>query len=889
MANYRREGVSYKPFRTEPLLAEGLLAVARPGGEFWERAGAGLFRLAEEANRRGAQARARQGALDGQNAALAGSPAAATTASDGDPAAWRAAIKSIESAGSGDYAAVGPRHPKLGRALGAYQVMEANVGPWSEKHLGRRVSVEEFMASPDIQDRIFDGEFGSYVQRFGAPDRAAQAWFAGPGGVGKSDRKDSLGTSVGAYAEKFRKAMGTAAPAAPSVGGGGFRPTHRDTAYGRAFDKAGTKIYVDQLETEMRDTVGQLFELHKDDPAALERALAANRADIGNRHVFDEIRGDFETGYDRLASTYVRQARANLREKVEQADRGAFVERTAALETRQAQALAAFDPAIESTADAIASSQGAIDSHYDAAVERGLLSADAAAKAKISSRRAAALGFYGKQADALDADGVAGLRETMRSDFADGGIAGLDGAAWTQLDGELEKLEKTKRAEVGRLEADFRKRGTEQAARVAAGFEPDAAEMARMRIDAGTAPGGAEALALAEAQIGTARAIRAGTLPQARAHVDRMRKALGKEPSREQLADYAFAAELLENKRKAIADDAVSYAEQQGFVAPTPGLLEAGDAGGIAMVIEQRVAQAGEISERLGVAPRFLKAGEARAIADFMRAQPEQGAAVAAAIVTGAAGSADRVLAEFGADAPVIAEAGAILAFGGSARAAEDVVAGYGKSIDGKALKGPKADKARLSFTGVAGGALASSPRDRERIERAAAAIARKRISEDGLDPDSEEALAIHAQAVHEAAGGQFVGGVQYGGFARAGGGLFGSRATVLVPPQMRADSFGEALAAVTDEDLQALPVKPKPGIGWGLSGVMAQSLASTLSGKTPVAVRLPGGGTGYAFAAGDPAGADPQFVQGDDGNVFVLDIMALRDRIAPRVPGAFR
>lgn len=128
---------------------------------------------------------------------------------------YRDAIASIESAGSGDYAAVGPRHPTLGRALGRYQVMEANVGPWTEKHLGRRMTPEEFLADPRAQDAVFDGEFGSYVQKYG-PEGAAQAWFAGPGGVGKLDRKDSLGTTVADYTRKFSGALGGGQEAAPA-------------------------------------------------------------------------------------------------------------------------------------------------------------------------------------------------------------------------------------------------------------------------------------------------------------------------------------------------------------------------------------------------------------------------------------------------------------------------------------------------------------------------------------------------------------------------------------------------------------------------------------------------------------------------------------------------
>lgn len=138
---------------------------------------------------------------------------AALSPSGGGMEPYRNAIASIESAGSGDYSAIGPTNPKLGRALGRYQIMEANIGPWSQEALGKVVTPEEFIANPQLQDAIFDKKFGSYVQQFG-PEGAAQAWFAGPGGVGKTDRRDVLGTSVGSYGSKFTSALGQSAPQA---------------------------------------------------------------------------------------------------------------------------------------------------------------------------------------------------------------------------------------------------------------------------------------------------------------------------------------------------------------------------------------------------------------------------------------------------------------------------------------------------------------------------------------------------------------------------------------------------------------------------------------------------------------------------------------------------
>lgn len=118
------------------------------------------------------------------------------------------AIASIESAGSGDYAAVGPVTRKGNRAYGRYQVMDFNIGPWTEKYLGRRMTPEEFLASPEAQDAVFAGEFGSYVQKYGNPQDAASAWFTGRPLAEGANRSDILGTTGSVYVDKFNRALG---------------------------------------------------------------------------------------------------------------------------------------------------------------------------------------------------------------------------------------------------------------------------------------------------------------------------------------------------------------------------------------------------------------------------------------------------------------------------------------------------------------------------------------------------------------------------------------------------------------------------------------------------------------------------------------------------------
>lgn len=121
------------------------------------------------------------------------------------PSPYAGAISSIES--SGNYQAVGPETGNMGRALGKYQVMSANVGPWSKEVLGREVTPQEFIQNPQIQDAIFNGKFGQYVDKYG-PDGAARAWFAGEQGMKNPNARDSFGTTVDEYSRRFNKALG---------------------------------------------------------------------------------------------------------------------------------------------------------------------------------------------------------------------------------------------------------------------------------------------------------------------------------------------------------------------------------------------------------------------------------------------------------------------------------------------------------------------------------------------------------------------------------------------------------------------------------------------------------------------------------------------------------
>jgi hypothetical protein len=120
---------------------------------------------------------------------------------------YQNAIKSIESSG-GNYGLLGPVTNSGDRAYGAYQVMGANIPEWTKKHLGQSMTPEQFLADKDAQDAVFNGQFGSYVNKYGNPQDAASAWFTGGPMSTGANKRDILGTSGSGYVGKFNKFLG---------------------------------------------------------------------------------------------------------------------------------------------------------------------------------------------------------------------------------------------------------------------------------------------------------------------------------------------------------------------------------------------------------------------------------------------------------------------------------------------------------------------------------------------------------------------------------------------------------------------------------------------------------------------------------------------------------
>lgn len=122
----------------------------------------------------------------------------------------REGVAGIETGGEADpYRAIGPVADEQGhRAYGRYQVMDYNIGPWTQQVLGRAMTPEQFLADDAAQDRVFDTIFGRYVQQYGE-EGAARAWFGGEGRVTSGGGAvDVGGMSVNRYGQTYAASLG---------------------------------------------------------------------------------------------------------------------------------------------------------------------------------------------------------------------------------------------------------------------------------------------------------------------------------------------------------------------------------------------------------------------------------------------------------------------------------------------------------------------------------------------------------------------------------------------------------------------------------------------------------------------------------------------------------
>lgn len=127
--------------------------------------------------------------------------------------AWKKGITGIESDFAGDqkYGVMGPITNSGDRAYGKYQVMGSNIAAWTKQYVGKAMTPVQFLHDEQAQEKVFEGEFGRLVKKYG-PRGAARAWFAGEGGMNNLDATDATSTYKGISVREYDRRFAGALP-----------------------------------------------------------------------------------------------------------------------------------------------------------------------------------------------------------------------------------------------------------------------------------------------------------------------------------------------------------------------------------------------------------------------------------------------------------------------------------------------------------------------------------------------------------------------------------------------------------------------------------------------------------------------------------------------------
>lgn len=955
MANRRLDPVTYRPFRAENVLSEGLLAVARDGGDLERRVAQGMARIAADYSDKADREAELAGMKAGRRDAMAQAPGIATVAG-GETIGT---VSGSAEAGNGIRVAVpstaigkmiqeaAARHGVDPVALSETARIESGFDPNARNPNSSAGGILQFIDSTaraygladkfnpaqaiEAGARLMRDNAAGLMRALGRAATPGELYLAHQQGLGGASKllanpqalaadlvgEEAVrlnggqpGMTAGEFAALWTGKVKAGAPAPASANGnaspdgtgsytpipassvapmsvtpivtplsvtpgkaGGFRPSGRDTVYGRAYDVQGTRTYLEELDLTMRADQAAVYEAYKADPVMLEKALGELETAHMRESVFEEIAPEYSVAFRRQAMTLVDRAKAERETVLKEQNKADFLTRMGDYETRKAQALAGFDPEKPESAAALMDLQGSIDAHYDSAVARGILTPAQALVAKDASRSETTVSFYLKQTAGRSPEEIAAVRAEMSADFAEGRLEGVSGDDWAKINSGLAEAEKARRTQDTQANRMLDVRGRDLAKRVAQGLPVTAEEMARFQLDAGTAPKGAEIVQSTLARMRVSDAIRKMPIDQVERSLPELLKGEGGTVRPD---DMDFARKTIDSHRKALADDPIGVAERFGVIAPSEPLpLEAGIGLDQAeSAFAARMASADAVAEHFGVSPRFFRPEEKGRIKTLIDEDPDAALALAAGVVSAAGPRARAVLKELGDVAPAMEQAGTVLTIGGNADAARDLMAGYGKTPEGGKYPDYGPDKRRPIAEKVVGSALVFDPALARSFDAGAASIARKRLYDAGIDPKSDEAKPIFRQALNEAAGAHYVNGTQFGGFASYDPGFTWSPRQVVVPVNIRADSFGDVVGAMTDADLAGMTAKN--GRAWR---------AADFQKAYPVRVN-----GGHVFAQGDPTSATPLFITDAKGNPIVLDFEGeLGKTLASRLPEAFR
>lgn len=700
-----------------------------------------------------------------------------------------------------------------------------------------------------------------------------------------------------------------------------FRRREDNSVYARAFNRAGSQVYLARLETDARQQFEALSTEFGHDPEALGTAFTGFIEEQLQSPALQQsalVRAEYLTMAERARLPYERQAaRATLAAERE----SQLASANDWLSTRlNALDRTAREAGLDETADAVLAGEvESLERHlvgmgpqeafsfngreYGPSDERaGIMSPVEIERALRTAGTAIAegrvLGAFSR------VDGLAPQRaflDQFRSDVADNDAryADLDRSAITRMENamarEISRRETAQRAAQRDVERRIN-RAMEGLDDIAdAGLAVGGGRFEQLAREAEAIGDGDLAYEAREAGVIAANVEWAAGQPPAQlqeminAERTRLR---GQEATPFEARRLAAMERTLGEMNAALNSDPLSWAVRAG-VADVPPIRMEGEDGAPSMEvltasIAARAGTAETVAQRYGIAPRFFTGEEADTLAVQAQTGNLSRMAISQAVVDALGEDAPQALAQIAPNDPLLAHLGGMVSVGAT-RAARDAETGLRLSeTEGFQSRVPSPSaiaSGGRTFQQVQAGILGDVDRDQPqnaaRARIAAEHIYNARAVRQGVTEFDGE---LYAEALNEALGAVRVHdgrgrAVQFGGVAQhtATGTLFGiggQRHTVLAPNWLRADRFEDVVHSLTEEDIAALPAPPVDARG------------NVATPQDIRRMRLVSAGPGqYLLVNGDPSLGGAEMAMTPEGEEFILDLNVLRTRIAARHP----
>ncbi|MBL4768016.1 MAG: hypothetical protein JKY94_09930, partial [Rhodobacteraceae bacterium] len=548
----------------------------------------------------------------------------------------------------------------------------------------------------------------------------------------------------------------------------GFRPTGSMSIRGQAHDQSGERVYMQTLEAGLREDMQNAYELHRSDPAALNAAFEAMHDDYQKKHVYPEIAGDFQAGFQRLSGAYRTSAFDAFEKRRDSENQAAMLARLNDANTTLQRGIESLDGGSESGEALISDHLAEYDREIDLAVADDRMTPLQGETAKQNAKRKTTVDFYTNQArDLQSVDDIKALHDRLSKDFAAGKLNGVDGDAWADIDIKFDLIERKFVTRDKQATSGLTKRAKSLADRIADGYDPAPDEIPTFINDIRASSTGDKVLKIGMGKIGVAGKLRDSTLDQGAEFVRGLEKTARQTGSVEDYEISNWARKKIDQLFKDVASDPIGTAVTRGIISDGGDLtMQVGkSAEDYASDVAVRVSAAEAAAQHFGVPVKVLQPNEVTMIQQWVKTNPEEGVNIAAGLVSGGGSQTARILTELGTSAPIIAQVGVVMVNGANRQAAIDAYRGGSKDTAGNARPRLEAIFVKSKASDAYGDVFTLHQEDGHITTAAAHNIARARMVDQGIGhKDLVAVLPIYKRALQEAVGANFDGDVRYGG-----------------------------------------------------------------------------------------------------------------------------